>query len=325
MKILGMGNALVDVLALIDNDALLEQLNLPKGSMQLIDEGKLNEINKSIAGLDKFLASGGSASNTIIGIARLGVEAGFLGKIGRDEYGKYFKEDLIRNGVTPHLAEVDLTSGIATTFISKDGERTFGTYLGAAALVAPEDLSKEYFQGYSYFYIEGYLVQNLELIRRAIVLAKEAGSKIILDLASYNVVEGNLAFLQEIIPSYVDILFANEEEALAFTNQKAEDAVATLSSQVEIAIVKAGANGSWIQQGENKLHVPALKVNCVDTTGAGDLYAAGFLYGLIAGKDLYASGEYGTLLAGHVIQGVGAKIKEEAWEHIQDRLGNGKN
>lgn len=320
MKILGMGNALVDVLALIDNDALLEQLNLPKGSMQLIDEGKLNEINKSIAGLDKFLASGGSASNAIIGMARLGLEAGFLGKIGRDEYGKYFKEDLLKNGVTPHLTEVDLTSGIATTFISKDGERTFGTYLGAAAQVAPEDLSREDFEGYEYFYIEGYLVQNLDLIRRAIVLAKEAGAKIILDLASYNVVEGNLAFLQEIIPEYVDILFANEEEAFAFTSQKAEEAVAVLASLVEIAIVKEGASGSWIQQGCDKLHVPALKVNCVDTTGAGDLYAAGFLYGLLSGKSLYASGEYGTLLAGHVIQGVGAKIKEDVWVHIQDRL-----
>jgi sugar/nucleoside kinase (ribokinase family) len=321
MKVLGMGNALVDVLALIDNDALLEQLSLPKGSMQLIDERKLNEINKSIIGLDKFLASGGSASNTIIGIARLGVEAGFLGKIGRDEYGKYFREDLARNGVTPHLTEVDQTSGIATTFISKDGERTFGTYLGAAALVAPEDLTEKDFEGYNYFYIEGYLVQNLELIRRAIVLAKGAGAKIVLDLASYNVVEGNLAFLQEIIPEYVDVLFANEEEALAFTNQNAEEAVTTLSSKVEIAVVKEGANGSWIQQGDVKCHVPALKVTCVDTTGAGDLYAAGFLYGLIAGKGLYASGEYGTLLAGHVIQGVGAKIKEEAWEHIQDKIG----
>ena len=195
MKILGMGNALVDVLALIEDDSLLQQLGLPKGSMQLIDEEKLNEVNDAISGMDKFLASGGSASNTIIGIARLGVNAGFIGKVGHDEYGKYYKEDLIKNGVTPHLAEVDKTSGIATTFISKDGERTFGTYLGAAALLAPENLHKEDFEGYDYFYIEGYLVQNLDLIRRAIVLAKESGLKIVLDLASYNVVEGSLAFL----------------------------------------------------------------------------------------------------------------------------------
>lgn len=320
MKILGMGNALVDVLALIDNDSLLQELSLPKGSMQLIDEDKLKEINKVISGMDKFLASGGSASNTIIGIARLGVEAGFIGKVGSDDYGTYFKQDLIKNGVTPHLAVVDETSGIATTFISQDGERTFGTYLGAAALVAPEDLKKEDFIGYSFFYIEGYLVQNLDLIRRAIVLAKEAGSKIILDLASYNVVEGNLAFLQEIVPQYVDIIFANEEEAFAYTGQKAEEAVVTLSSQVDIAIVKEGSSGSWIQRGTDKVHVPALKVTCVDTTGAGDLYAAGFLYGLISGKDLYVSGEYGTLLAGHVIQNVGAKIKDGTWLKIQNKL-----
>lgn len=320
MKILGMGNALVDVLALIDNDALLEQLSLPKGSMQLIDKKKLNEINSSIVGLNKSIASGGSASNTVIGIARMGIEAGFLGKIGRDKYGKYFKDDLTKNGVTSHLMEVEETSGIATTFISKNGERTFGTYLGAAASVTSKDICKEDFIGYDYFYIEGYLVQNLDLIRRAIDLAKENELKIVLDLASYNVVEENQAFLEKILPDYVDVLFANEEEAMALTGQKAEDAVTSISSEVEIAVVKEGASGSWIQQAENKLHVPALKVNCVDTTGAGDLYAAGFLYGLVNGKDLYTCGEFGTLLAGHVIQHIGAKIQEEDWKKIQEKL-----
>jgi sugar/nucleoside kinase (ribokinase family) len=320
MKILGMGNALVDVLALIDDDTSLEKMNLPKGSMQLIDEQKFSQINESIADLEKYLASGGSASNTIIGIARMGIESGFLGKIGRDEYGRYFKEDLARNGVAPHLTEVGEMSGIATTFISKDGERTFGTYLGAAALLAPEDLKKEDFEGYHYFYIEGYLVQNLELIRRAIVMAKDSGLKIILDLASYNVVEDNLDFLKEIIPQYVDVLFANEEEAWAFTQKKAAEAVSVLASQVDICVVKEGANGSWIQRCDEKLHVPALKVNCVDSTGAGDLYAAGFLYGLIGGKNLRVCGEYGTLLAGHVIQGVGAKIDDEVWLRIDEVL-----
>ena len=320
MKILGMGNALVDVLALIDNDTLLEQLGLPKGSMQLIDEQKLNGINKAISGLKKTIASGGSASNTVIGMARMGIETGFLGKIGRDKYGKYFKDDLSRNGVISHLMEVEETSGIATTFISKNGERTFGTYLGAAASVTSNDLHQNDFIGYNYFYIEGYLVQNLDLIRRAIDLAKENGLQVILDLASYNVVEANLDFLQKIVPDYVDILFANQEEAYALTGQKAEKAVTSLSSDVEIAVVKEGASGSWIQQEANKLHVPAMKVNCVDTTGAGDLYAAGFLYGLINGKDLYTCGKYGTMLAGHVIQNIGAKIQDEDWAKIRASL-----
>lgn len=138
MKILGMGNALVDVLALINDDSSLEKLNLPKGSMQLIDEQKLKEINQSIAGLEKHLASGGSASNTIIGMARMGADAGFIGRVGNDTYGQYFENDLVKNGVIPHLTVVNETSGIATTFISKDGERTFGTYLGAAACLHPK-------------------------------------------------------------------------------------------------------------------------------------------------------------------------------------------
>lgn len=317
MKILGMGNALVDVLAIIEDDNLLKNMGLPKGSMQLIDEDKLTEINTAIAGNEKFLASGGSASNTITGLARMGVEAGFLGKIGRDEYGRYFKEDLIRHGVVPHLTEDDAMSGIATTFISKDGERTFGTFLGAAALIAPEDLRKSDFEGYDFFYIEGYLVQNLDLIRRAIVLAKEAGLKIILDLASYNVVQANLQFLQEIVPQFVDILFANEEEALAFTGKEAGEAASVIGKDVEIAVVKEGSKGSWIVRGDEKTHVPALKVNCVDTTGAGDLYAAGFIYGLTLGKPLHNCGEYGTLLAGQVIQGIGAKIKDGDWMRLK--------
>lgn len=320
MKILGMGNALVDVLVLIEDDCSLEKMNLPKGSMQLIDEAKLHEINDSISELEKYLASGGSASNTIIGMAKMGVESGFLGKIGRDKYGEYFKNDLAKSGVAHHLTEVDKISGIATTLISKDGERTFGTYLGAAATLAPDDLKPEDFKGYHYFYIEGYLVQNLDLIRKAIVLAKDAGLKVILDLASYNVVQDNLDFLKEIIPQYVDILFANEEEAFAFSGKKAEQAVEELSSFVEICVVKEGSKGSWIKRGEDKIHVPALRVNCVDTTGAGDLYAAGFLYGLIQGKDLFVCGEYGTLLAGHVIQNVGAKISDEVWTQIFNKL-----
>ncbi len=321
-KVLGMGNALVDVLAVIDNDKLLEILRLPKGSMQLIDDSKLEIISKEINKLQTSIVSGGSASNTIIGLAHLGIETGFLGRIGTDFYGKYYKDDLKKNNVRSHLTEVDEASGVASTFISKDGERTFGTYLGAAALLNADELKENDFEGYHYFYIEGYLVQSHELIKKAIILAKQAGAKIILDMASYNVVEENREFLLDIIPQYVDVIFANEEEAKALLNLEAEEAVSYLAKQVDIAIVKTGSKGSWIQQGKEKVFVAALKVNCVDTTGAGDLYAAGFIYGMINNCTLSVCGQIGTLLAAHVIQEIGAKIVENKWDGIIDEIEN---
>lgn len=312
-KILGMGNALVDVLAVIEDDKLLHQLELPKGSMQLIDEKKLEIITGELNKLEKNIVAGGSASNTIVGLANLGINTGFLGRIGSDFYGKYYKEDLEKYRVKSHLTEVNEASGVASTFISKDGERTFGTYLGAAALLNANELRKEDFEGYSYFYIEGYLVQSYDLIKQAIILAKDAGAKVVLDLASYNVVEASRDFLLEIIPPYVDIVFANKEEAKSLLDMSAEDAVSELAKMTEIAIVKTGGMGSWIQRGDEKVFVSAHKVNCLDSTGAGDLYAAGFLYGLMHGKSLEVCGKTGTLLAANVIQVIGPKIKEEDW------------
>lgn len=319
-KVLGMGNALVDVLAIIEDDRMLELLDLPKGSMQLIGEEKFEALTKEINKLNKNIVSGGSASNTIIGLARLGMDVGFVGRIGKDSFGEYFKADLVKNRVKSHLTEVEEISGVASTFISKDGERTFGTFLGAAALLSAEELKKDDFLGYDYFYIEGYLVQSHELIRKAIELAREAGAKVILDLASYNVVESNKEFLLGIIPQYVDIVFANEEEAKALLDVSAEEAVSLLARQTDIAVVKVGEKGSWIQRGDEKVFVSAHKVNCVDTTGAGDLYAAGFIYGLINGQSLSVSGQIGTLLAAHVIQKVGAKVDDSVWGKIAEDI-----
>jgi sugar/nucleoside kinase (ribokinase family) len=319
-KVLGMGNALVDVLAIIDDEKMLELLELPKGSMQLIDERRLEVLIKELNKLNKNIVSGGSAANTIIGLTRLGVDTGFIGRIGKDFYGEYFKNDLKKYNVRSHLTEVKEVSGIASTFITKDGERTFGTFLGAAALLGADELKEEDFIDYKYFYIEGYLVQSHALIRRAIELAKKADAKVILDLASYNVVDSNRDFLLEIIPQYTDIVFANEEEAKSLLGVEAEAAVSLLAKQTGIAIVKAGEKGSWIQRGEEKVFIPAYKVDCVDSTGAGDLYAAGFIYGLIHNCTLSVSGQIGTLLAAHVIQKIGAKVDDSKWDDILAEL-----
>lgn len=321
MKILGMGNALVDVLAQISDDKLLNSLELPKGAMTLIDENKFEKLSEELQKLNPSIVSGGSASNTVVGLASLGLHTGFIGRIGNDSYGKIYKEDLEKYQVCPQLIEVEEVSGVASTFISPDGERTFGTYLGAAALLEANNLSIDDFLGYDLFYIEGYLVQSHTLIEKAVQLAKEAGLLVAIDMASYNVVEANKDFLSRIVPQYIDIVFANEEEAKAMTGLEPEQAVSVIAEQVGLAIVKAGSKGSWIQQqGCEKINITANKVNCLDATGAGDLYAAGFIYGLAYEKDLTSCAKIGTLLASEVIQVIGPKIPDDRWKYIKQKI-----
>ncbi len=319
-KVLGMGNALVDILIRLESDNLLDELNLPKGSMQLVDRTFAREIEDRAAGTGAKKASGGSAANTIHGLAEMGIETGYIGKIGHDELGDFFKQDLERAGIKPLLFRGKADTGRAVTLISPDSERTFAVYLGAALEQTAEDISSGLFRGYEYFHIEGYLLQNHELIETAIRIARENGLKVCLDLASYNVVEENLGFLKKLIPSYVDIIFANEEEALAFTGKEPEQALSVLSEMAEIAIVKTGDKGSLIRKGKEEFEIGIIKADCIDTTGAGDLYAAGFLYGLINKMPMQRSGEIGALLAGKVIEEVGAKISSGRWGEIRNSL-----
>ena len=319
-KVLGIGNALVDIMTRLDSDDVLQLFNLPKGSMQLVDGNLSDIINQGTDSFEKTIASGGSAANTIHGLARLGIETGFLGKVGKDELGLYFKKDMESSGIKPLLFESDTSSGKAIALISPDSERTFATFLGAAVEMGPDDLSDEIYKGYDYFHIEGYLVQNHHLIEQAVKLAKKNGLKICLDMASYNVVEDNLEFLQRIVKEYVDIVFANEEEAKAFTGKEAEEALHDFASICDIAVVKVGKMGSLIKQGNHVFRIHAITAKSIDTTGAGDLYAAGFIYGLIKGFSLDICGKIGSILAGKTIEVVGPKMTPDKWDEVHQML-----
>lgn len=316
-KVLGMGNAIVDVLVRMNDDTLLAELNIPKGSMQLVDGNFIVNNTPKITGLEKFMAAGGSASNTISGLAKLGVQTSFIGKIGGDEMGKFFNLDIEKNNINAQLLYSENLSGECLVLISPDGERTMCTFLGAAAELTPEDLSIDMFKGYDIFHIEGYLVFNTELIRKAVQLAKAAGLKISIDLASFNVVEAMLDFLKEIVADYVDIVFANEEEAKALTGLEAEDAVHEIAKNCEIAVVKVGKDGSYIKSKGKVYKVAGIEANCIDTTGAGDLYAAGFLYGLSKDLSLTTCGQFGSIAAGNVVEIIGAKMENARWEKIR--------
>lgn len=319
-KILGMGNALTDVLVQLDNETHLEKLGLPKGSMQLVDSDKNTAVQEYIRNMSKQMIAGGSASNTMRGIACLGGYSTFVGMVGNDEVGKVFEQELKDTGVSTNLFFSNTPSGTATAFISPDGERTFATHLGAAIGMTAELLTPELFKGYDIFHIEGYLVQNHDLIRKAVHIAKYEGLKVSLDLASYNVVEENLEFLQTLVRDYVDILFANEEEALAFTGKQPEEALDIISKMVEYAIVKVGKKGSLIKYKGNVVSEGITDNKRVDTTGAGDFYAAGFLYALASGMTVEKAAHYGKILSGNIIEVVGVKLTDQQWNNIKRML-----
>ncbi|TRX72416.1 adenosine kinase [Carboxylicivirga sp. M1479] len=319
-SVLGLGNALVDVLAMLENDQMLQDLGLPKGSMQLVDEAAAQKVKEATSHIKKDLASGGSAANTIHGLASLGIKTGFIGKIGRDELGQVFKNDMTEHNITPHLLESDTQSGHANALISPDSERTFATFLGAAVELSQDDLVDDLFQGYKYFHVEGYLVQNKALIEKAYKMAKANGLITSIDLASFNVVEDNLEFLTNLIHQYVDIVFANEEEAKAYTGKEGEEALQQLAQGTEVAILKLGKDGSMIKRANEVVKVGIIPANSIDTTGAGDLYAAGFLFGLIQNLSLDKCGQIGSILSGHVIEVVGPKMSESTWEEIQKKI-----
>ena len=322
-KVLGFGNALVDILVRIDDDRLLQSLQLPKSCMTLVAVDQVNAILEKITHLDKQETCGGSAANTISGLARLGVPTGYIGKIGRDAYGAFFAAEMKRHGTETRLFYSASQTGRALCLITPDSERTFATYLGAAVELDADDLNAELFRGYDIFHIEGYMVQNHKLAETALRLAKEAGLEVSLDLASNNVVRENIGFLREMVARYVDIVFANEDESMAFSGEKTpHEALVTISPQCRIAVVKLGKKGSLVKYKDERHEIGCIPARAVDTTGAGDLYAAGFLYGLIRGYPLPACGRIGSLLSGKVVEVVGAKLDERKWQEVEDALPN---
>lgn len=315
-KIIGIGNALVDVIAFLNDELLFEHFALKKGGMEMIDQETKQQIHEMIKDIKQSIASGGSTSNTIHGLAKLGAQTGFIGKVGKDEPGDCFRDNLIKYNITNHLILSDIDTGIATTLITSDAERTFATYLGAAATMLPEEIEEDILKEYQYILVEGYLIFNRDLILRVCQLAKKHGLKIAMDMASYNLVEANREFIKELLEEYVDIIFANEEEAKAFSGKEEEEALEELSKYCEVAVVKIGHRGSIVKANGIITKIEPCKANCIDTNGAGDIYAAGFLFGLINGFTMEESGALASKLSAYLVETVGAKLSDEQWEKI---------
>lgn len=320
MRIIGIGNALVDIMVRLEDEAMLGNFSLPKGSMQLVNEERAEHVKSGTSHLERSVSPGGSIANTIHTLGVLGARPGYIGSVGNDETGRFFTSELELAGVVPYMFQRESATGTAVALVTPDSERTFAVHLGAAVELAASELNEAMFKGFDILYLEGYLIINYDLTLRACRIAKSLGLKVALDLASYNVVEANRAQFEEIIDGYVDILFANEDEAKAISGKEAEEAAGILSEKCQVVVVKTGSKGSLIRRGEEVIKVGVVPAKPIDTTGAGDMYAAGFLYGYARGESLDRCGVFGALLAGHVIEVMGSKLPSDRWSLLKKEL-----
>jgi sugar/nucleoside kinase (ribokinase family) len=321
-KVIGVGNPVVDFLAHV-GDEFIASVAGEKGGMVLVDTPTMDELMANLP-VETVRAPGGSAGNTILGLAELGHPAAMLGKIGNCEIGNYYRDGLVARGGDGSRFKVGTTAnGRCLSLVTPDSERTMRTDLGAAMTLLPEEISVEDFHGYDHAHIEGYILFNRDLMYKVLDSAKAAGCTISLDLASFEVVNATKDIMSDIIEKYVDFIFSNEEEAAAFTDL-GEDylgMVKHLAQLAEVAVVKLGKEGSLIAQGSEVVSVAPFPVEkAVDTTGAGDLWASGFLYGWLNGRDLMRSGTYGSLLGAEAVQVMGASIPESHWQAIRQKV-----
>lgn len=316
-KVLGIGNALVDVLSNVSDD-FINEIHYPKGTMQLVSWREISQIIARLSDINR--SSGGSASNTVCTMAELDQKCSFIGKIGNDDFGHFYHRDMLNRNVVPHIVYGDDPTGTCCALITPDKERTLVTYLGAAALLQPQEIKPEYFKDIFMFYIEGYLIHNQSLIDKSLEYAKQSGALICLDLSSYNVVNEYRDYLKRIVVDYVDILFANEEEAKSLTGLDPDESARYLAGQCKICIVKIGKNGSYVASQDQFYHIDAFPAKVVDTTGAGDIYASGFLYSFLNDYPLATCGKIGSLMAASAVEVMGPKIGDSQWRILKEKL-----
>ncbi len=314
--VVGIGNAMVDVLGRVTDEFLAEN-GVGKGVMTLIDAERAIELYSKMGPAQEV--SGGSAANTIAGLGMLGGKAAYVGKIKDDQLGAIFAHDIRSLGVafdTPMTPRdrLDEETGRCMVLVSPDGERSMNTYLGVSADLGPADIDEALMADTKWIYLEGYRfdgMESQEAFRKAIAACKAAGGKVSITLSDPFCIERHRDAFRKMVIEEVDLLFANEHELVSlYQTETLEDAMDLARQEVEIVACTVGPAGAYVLKGERTVHAPAAPMKRVDATGAGDLFAAGFLYGLTRGRNLLTCGTMGCVCAGEVISHIGARPEE---------------
>jgi len=305
-----MGSALLDFTFEVEEN-ILNELNLTKGHMHLIDEDRSKEIFKRVSNIPVEITPGGSGANVAAGIAHLGGKSAFMSSVGLDENGTLYIDETRKSGVDVIINRHEQLTGHAITFITPDSERTFATHLGAALCFSENDVSEDVVSNSSILHIEGYLLES-DYTYSACLKAMDAALKhktlVSIDLSDPALIGRIKNRFEFILEKYIDIVFVNEEEAFAFTEKRKVDALRELAKYADLSIVKLGAEGSLISYKGTEYEIKAVTTDVVNTNGAGDMYAASILYGITSDLDIVESGNLASKNSALVVAQIGARL-----------------
>lgn len=314
LQVYGIGNVLIDIVCKAE-DPDLQRLGLDKGIMKLVEGEERNRIVDFISSQDSTFCCGGSAPNTIITLAQLGVKSALSGKIGSDEFGSLYEKQLSEHGVISFLTQAEGNTGSSIILVSPDSERTMNTSLENNRKYGVNEIQEDAIRKAEYLYFTGYMwdtENQKEALLKAISIAEEAGTRIVFDAADPFAVKRGADEFRRLIERHFDIVLANAEEArLLFGSEDLDHCAEALAGICDIAVVKNGSAGSVVKSGGNSFEIPVYKTEAVDTTGAGDIYAAGFLYGLCTGNNLAESGNIASKLASGIVSQTGAQFETD--------------
>ncbi|MBV6457175.1 MAG: 5-dehydro-2-deoxygluconokinase [Fimbriimonadaceae bacterium] len=321
--VFGMCNALYDLQAEVP-DSMLEEVGYAKGGMFLIEEAQQREVVAKVYNHIVHSEAGGSGANTMLGLSLLGGKAAYTSRVGNDEHGRLYADSLISNGVFASLGKGEGDTGISLILITPDAQRTMLTFLGQARELRPDDVDTDAIAKSRYLYVTAYLwdtPNQKEAVLRAMKAANQAGVSVALSLSDPFCVDRHRPELTELLKNHVDVIFGNFVEAQGMTGTSSpQDAAAALAEWCRVAVVTMDDKGSIVQQGSEVHEIPVYRVEPVDTTGAGDMYAAGLLYGLTHDLPLPVTGRIGAYNAAQVVAKLGPRLEsvdDEAMAQIE--------
>lgn len=317
--VIAIGAPTIDFLLDVD-ESFLDSIKGKKGGCEVVDWPTFKSIVHENRSFLRRYATGGSSANTIKGIASLGLEASFFGRIGNDDLGEFFFNRLLEIGVTPELIRTEKPTQQVACLITPDYQRTMRCFLGATLEFSDHDIIPEIFEGKHLVHIEGYALRHEGLVKKAFSLAKEKGLKTSFDLGAHELaLEYKDSLMKEILP-IVDVLFANQDEAFALTGLDPKEACHELQKIVDTVVILIGKDGCYVGSKGTTSHFGTTPADMVDSTGAGDLFASGFIYGYLKGLSHQESAQIGNLLGGAVVEEVGAEISDDRWEMLLNKI-----
>jgi len=319
-KILGIGNALIDIVAELDDDSVLKKYGFAKGSQEHVDKSVFDAFYQELPLDGARHIPGGSAANVLHPLANLDFKTTCIGAIGDDSWGKMFEDDLKQAGVHFHPVRKEGDTGKVLHLITPDRQKTTIVYTGVNDQLVAGDLADQYFSNYTHLVVDGFLTDNEEFLQAFLDREDLQYARVIFDLASSHIAEGHREFLKRMIKKHVDVLFANDLEAFSYTGNEPERGIRSIAKDCDLVVIKKGSKGSMFQRGSEFYNLAAAPARPVDDTGAGDMYAAGFLYGLLKNYHLTHCGKIASFLASKVLEVEGARIPYEKWRTIRKMI-----